>query len=73
MVDLEGMESSSTGKQRLIKYIESLPDCIDVKITREVPRPSETCYLMGYKGRPTDIVSHSIEKHSVTISIDFEQ
>lgn len=73
MVDHRTMGNQSTGKQRLIQYIESLPDCLDVKITREVPRPSETCYLMGYKGRPTDIVSHSTERHSVTVSIVFTQ
>jgi hypothetical protein len=40
-------------KQELIKIIQSLPDCLNIELSNEVPVPYETTYHMGYSSRPT--------------------
>ena len=58
-------------KQELIKIIQSLPDCLNIELSNEVPLPYETTYHMGYSSRPTSIVNTSTNKCSMNISIGY--
>jgi hypothetical protein len=58
-------------KQELIKIIQSLPDCLDIELSNEVPLPYETTYHMGYSSRPTSIVNTSTNKCCMNISIGY--
>jgi hypothetical protein len=59
-------------KQELIKIIQSLPDCLNIELSNEVPVPYEASYYRGYCRRPISMVdTTTTNKCSMNITIGY--